>query len=459
MTILNARDEDGFKLIKYDPAMTTATRKNLDDKVMKSFSKNHAELCGSWHIDKDSSSDLSKQVVQLVPNHCRLDGKAIMNPYPYKDAKEEVYTCQYVILHGDELCLKPDDDKPLVKRKVYLRETNDGRIAVTYITSAGRTLSDIVIDIKAPQPFTLENLKELKKEIFEATSKAGQVSLNEKPQLRIAEINHYFLANQAEYVIASGDINMKIVERKKGIIETIEFDDHSGGYFPHFDILSENQLNHLSEDQRKKYLEEFLKSIFDYQKSVFTGIQEVGLLWERYKPKYLKKIENIGKLSWNEYLAGINVLKEYQDNIKLITKEKNTQEKNNTSSSIPTTSSENKKEPSLECNNAFSSSSSKSSETVTPMLSDTEESNKEPLPGSPMGSRKPSETVIPMLSDNEESEIESNKEQSEPRSVSSLIQFNLFSPSRASVVCATVAVATISVVVSIAMGMNNNSSN
>jgi hypothetical protein len=74
-----------------------------------------------------------------------------------------------------DFCLMVEDGKReqlLEKQKIYLKE-KDGYIAYTVITPGKKIVRDVLITtLKAPKPFTLEKLNELKKEILDVTSAA-----------------------------------------------------------------------------------------------------------------------------------------------------------------------------------------------------------------------------------------------------------------------------------------------
>src|SRR5262245_38948996 len=109
MSIKNAKMENGFTLIKFNPAMTKANEP-MHVIAYKGQLKQFAE-CGSWRIEKSSSSDPNE--IQLVANHSRLDGKALNQHLPYnktnKDTNKRDYKFSYAIVKGYELCLMPDD--------------------------------------------------------------------------------------------------------------------------------------------------------------------------------------------------------------------------------------------------------------------------------------------------------------------------------------------------------------
>ena len=91
-----------------------------------------------------------------------------------------------------ESCLMTDDIK-LEKNKLYLRKLN-GKIAYSVITPNGSEVKDIIIDkMPTPEPFTLESLKKIKKDILAATIRKGHTKEHYVIRLQDSHDSHLFI--------------------------------------------------------------------------------------------------------------------------------------------------------------------------------------------------------------------------------------------------------------------------
>lgn len=122
--------------------------------------------------------------------------------------KRTIQGCDLWLRLSFHFCLMSDDVKP-APGNLYLSKKN-GCIAYTVVTPTGETVRDIVIEsLKAPEPFNIENLKKLEKEILKETSEARHTpflqSFDEDTRQKARELNTPILTFEGGTFTMYGD--------------------------------------------------------------------------------------------------------------------------------------------------------------------------------------------------------------------------------------------------------------
>lgn len=109
----------------------------------------------------------------------------------YKEAKASKDASLQALSEKYDLVVIPKNSKILhpVQNKIYLQEI-DGQIAYTLHTFDNKIVRGCVIEkLKAPQPFDIDNVSNLKKQILEATLKAGHTA---KPSIPLEDFEKHY---------------------------------------------------------------------------------------------------------------------------------------------------------------------------------------------------------------------------------------------------------------------------